>query len=405
MAIEPRLVPSLILVMDVSHGMTNKARYSALAVLSNLAQNGGSDTRVILASHPSLMESVAKMALPYEALISRKAAALTLMFLTYGNDEHIPLVFAFTDLENSHADFSVLDTWIALLIDSDYQVRRYTVFGLYNTACGDENTLLMVSHRNGAVLEALILNATLEEEDAELRVLCLEIIYNLSCSALLEVHSKICSHPGLLMTLASFLRFREQSPLAAKETSACILHRLAQVVNLEQMAECQQVLISALVLGSSWKRTPDIARAFDLQSADNPEGIAKHSGLLDGLSALALTVGEGENERHIRAAAVSSIVRLATPEINRKLLANHEGIMLALTRASFDHPMMLNEYPIECEGFLYQLNNVNSILKELVLEMNAQPEAENEIPEEPNPTRLKQTPLLLLTQFPSNFDG
>mmetsp|Transcript_7261 Transcript_7261/g.10556 ORF Transcript_7261/g.10556 Transcript_7261/m.10556 type:complete len:208 (+) Transcript_7261:1089-1712(+) len=207
------------------------------------------------------------------------------------------------------------------------------------------------------------------------------------------------------MTLASFLRFREQSPLAAKETSACILHRLAQVVNLEQMAECQQVLISALVLGSSWKRTPDIARAFDLQSADNPEGIAKHSGLLDGLSALALTVGEGENERHIRAAAVSSIVRLATPEINRKLLANHEGIMLALTRASFDHPMMLNEYPIECEGFLYQLNNVNSILKELVLEMNAQPEAEKEIPEEPNPTRLKQTPLLLLTQFPSNFDG
>mmetsp|Transcript_7263 Transcript_7263/g.10562 ORF Transcript_7263/g.10562 Transcript_7263/m.10562 type:complete len:159 (+) Transcript_7263:1089-1565(+) len=144
------------------------------------------------------------------------------------------------------------------------------------------------------------------------------------------------------MTLASFLRFREQSPLAAKETSACILHRLAQVVNLEQMAECKQVLISAPG-HSSWKRIPpNISRAFDLQTADNPEGIAKHSGLLDGLSALALTVGEGENERHIRAAAVSSIVRLATPEINRKLLANHEGIMLALTRASFDYPTMIH---------------------------------------------------------------
>jgi len=41
-----------------------------LAVLSNLAQNRDSNTRVNSVRHPSWMESVAKMALPYEALIS-----------------------------------------------------------------------------------------------------------------------------------------------------------------------------------------------------------------------------------------------------------------------------------------------------------------------------------------------
>jgi hypothetical protein len=330
------------------------------------------------------------------------------MHLTYGNDDHVPLVHLLhegVDKPHQAAELSVLDVWINLLRDSDPLVRRYTAFGLYNSACGDENTLSMVVYRGGALLDSLILTATLEEEDAEIRILTLETIYNLSCSSLFQVHKAIGGHPGLLMAIASFLRFRERAPLPTKETSACVLHRMAQVLTVEHTSQCQQTLFSALVLGSSWTQTPDVARAFDLQAADNPEGMCKHSGLLDGLSAQALTVGESENCWHVRAAATSAIIRLAHAENNLELLANHEGIMLALTRASFDHnSYTLNTYPYqtveEREFFSRQLNHIISTLKELVLVMNAPKECKGEstLSESEPP----QAELLLLTQYPHN---
>jgi len=408
MAIQPHLLPSLIRIMDVSHGMTTKARYSALAILSNLAQMGDSDTRVILSSYPGLLQAVAKMALPNEDPISRQVASRTLMHLTYGNDDHVPLVHLLhegVDKPLQATEVSALDVWIQLLRDSDPLVRRYTIFGLYNAACGDENTLSMVVHKGGALLDSLILTATLEEEDAEIRILALETIYNLSCSSLFQVHKAIGGHPGLLMAIASFLRFRERAPLPTKETSACVLHRMAQVLTVEHTPQCQQTLFSALVLGSSWTQTPDLARAFDLQAADNPEGMCKHSGLLDALSAQALIVGENENCWQVRAAAISAIIRLALAENNMELLAHHEGIMLALTRASFEHnPYTLNNYLYqtfeEREAFSRQLNHIISTLKELVLVMNAPKECKDAstLSESESP----QTKLLLLTQYPHN---
>lgn len=410
MAIQPNLLPSLIRTMDVSHGMTSKARYSALAILSNLAQMGDSDTRVILSSYPGLLQAVAKMALPQEDPMSRQVASRTLMHLTYGNDDHVPLVHLLHDgVDKPHqaAEISVLDVWINLLRDPDPLVRRYTVFGLYNAACGDENTLSMVAHKGGTLLDSLIITASLEEEDPEIRILALETIYNLSCSSLFQVHKAIGSHPGLLMAIASFLRFRERAPLPTKETSACILHRMSQVLTLEHTPECQQSLFSALVLGSLWTQTPDVAIAFDLQATDNPEGMCKHSGLLDGLSAQALTVGEIENCWQVRAAAISAIVRLANAQSNQELLANHEGIMLALTRASFDHNPYntLNSYPFqsfeEREAFSRQLNQITSTLKELVFVMSA-PKLFGDDALSISEEEFPQRKLLLLTQYPFN---
>ena len=81
---------------------------------------------------------------------------------------------------------------------------------------------------------------------------------------------------------------------------------------------------------------PDIARAFEAQAADTPDTMAKHLGLLSDVSSQALTVGEEENERQIRKAAVSAVTLLADVESNRKLIADNDGIMLSLTRAFFD---------------------------------------------------------------------
>jgi len=90
--------------------------------------------------------------------------------------------------------------------------------------------------------------ATNEEADTdEMLIICIETIYNLSCSEERIVLERMGIHPGLLMALGCILRFR--APNRVKEVSAMIfLHRIAQIVVKEM--SCQEVLFSALVQGS-----------------------------------------------------------------------------------------------------------------------------------------------------------
>ena len=101
----------------------------------------------------------------------------------------------------------------------------------------------------------------------------------------------------------------------------------------------QGALLSALVKGATWTRTSDIAEALDAHAdhLNNRLAMAEHHGLLNALSSLAqLTTGGAEAEQ-IREAAIRAIEKLARDDVAQPLLSNNEGIMMALTQASYGH--------------------------------------------------------------------
>jgi hypothetical protein len=63
--------------------------------------------------------------------------------------------------------------------------------------------------------------------------------------------------------------------------------------------------------------------------------MASHRGLLDALAELAQSPTGGAEWEKIRAASIQCIQLLAMDEASRAMLADHEGIMMALTQANY----------------------------------------------------------------------
>lgn len=110
----------------------------------------------------------------------------------------------------------------------------------------------------------------------------------------------------------------------------------------------QGALLSALVKAATWTNTDCIAEAFRAQASvyENCVIMAHHHGLLNALSRLALTRGEQEDTEKVRMAACLAIELMSRQDEARALLSQNEGIIMALTKASygeeqqeFDHRM------------------------------------------------------------------
>jgi hypothetical protein len=99
----------------------------------------------------------------------------------------------------------------------------------------------------------------------------------------------------------------------------------------------QGALLSALVKAATWTSTDCIAEAFRTQASE-PENcviMAHHHGLLNALSRLALTRGDDADVDKVRRAAVGAIELMSRQDEARALLAHNEGIIMALTKASY----------------------------------------------------------------------
>ena len=135
---------------------------------------------------------------------------------------------------------------------------------------------------------------------------------------------------------------------------------------------CHALLLGALVQGASWTKTTHMAQAFEVQAKLTEEHLnlmTHHLGLLNGISAQALLVSEEEVIRAIRQSALTTILLLHTLESNRTHLANNEGVMLALTRASFDKYYIKHPRNKEEEEFGARIQTVHEALKQLVNEL------------------------------------
>jgi hypothetical protein len=251
------------------------------------------------------------------------------MNLSNGDPDHVPEM-ASNDL--------VLETLLKLMKEDNPETRRNAVVTIFNIACSDQNTVRLARYRDGTVLEAL--THLVGSDDPvrlhdEARANAAETIFNMSCSEIAETTDRMANHAGLLECLAVTLRSGDQTSLEVKMYCSATLRRMAELIRYPMIA--QGALLSALVKASTWTSTDCIAEAFHAQ-ASVPENciiMAHHHGLLNSLSRLALAKGTGPDVDRVRDAAVAAIELMSRHDEARELLAHNEGIMMALTRASY----------------------------------------------------------------------
>jgi hypothetical protein len=197
-----------------------------------------------------------------------------------------------------------------------------------------------VRYKDGIILDVLmqIIGDSRDDGDSgiidEVKKTAAEALFNISCSSITETTDRFANHPNLLETCALVLKSRIVTR-QVKVYCAAILRRMAEIIHYPK--KCQLELLSALTKASSWTRTSCISEAFLCQAlvVENRCVMVEHHGLLTALSKLALVAGDGESDR-IRSAAISAIEHLSR-ELGRvrQILSKHEGVMLAMTRASY----------------------------------------------------------------------
>ena len=201
----------------------------------------------------------------------------------------------------------------------------------------------LVRYKNGVILDVLmnVIGNTDDYKDAdigdineEIRIKAAEALFNISCSSIVETTDRLANHPNLLETCALVLKSYVSRDV--KIYCAAILRRMSEIIHYPKNSQVE--LLSALVKASSvWTRTACIAEGLLSQASviENRQVMVEHHGLLNALSKLACVGGEGESDR-VRRAAISTIEHLSreTGKV-RQLLSQHEGIMLAMTHASY----------------------------------------------------------------------
>ena len=249
----------------------------------------------------------------------------------------------------------VLETLLKLMKEDNPETRRNAVVTLFNVACSDQNTVRLARYRDGTILEALVDlvgsdDPILRGHD-EARANAAETIFNMSCSEISETTHRMANHAGLLECLAVTLK-GEHTGLEVKMYCSATLRRMSEIIRAPMIA--QGALLSALVKASTWTNTDCVAEAFRAQAAvpENCVIMANHHGLLNALSRLALTRGEGEDVEKVRRASCMAIELMSRKDEARALLSQNEGIIMALTKASYGEGDQDPRNTYNGEGFL-----------------------------------------------------
>jgi len=306
--------------------MTESSRYNTIATLTNLA--AAESNRMLMIGEPGLVEGIALVVHNERSDVARRCSALAIMNLSNGNREHVP------ELAGNEL---LLETLVLLLQDDEPETKRNAAVALFNVACADQNTVKLARYKDGVILEALV--RLVSNDDAsfgacdDTRTNAAEALFNMSCSAIEETTDRMANHSGLLESIAFTLRSTTAN-LDVKMYAAATLRRLSEIIHATK--NCHAALLSALVKASSWSRTSCIAEAFLSQSKveQNRRILVEHHGFLHAISKLSLTVGGAESDR-VRSAAISTIVNLSKDPSILPVIAHHEGVMMALTRASY----------------------------------------------------------------------
>jgi len=327
--------------------MTEAARFNTIATLTNLAALESNRMPMLL--EPGLLDNICRAVHNEHSDVPKQCSALAIMNLSNGDMDNVP--------EMASNDM-VLETLLKLIREVNPETRRNAVVTIFNIACSDLNTVRLARYRDGMILEAL--TELVGSDDPvrlhdEARANAAETLFNMACSDISETTDRMANHAGLLECLAVVLR-GEHTGLEVKMYCSATLRRMAELIRHPMIA--QGALLSALVKAATWTSTDCIAEAFRAQAseAENCVIMAHHHGLLNALSRLALTGGDDADVDKVRRAAVGAIELMSRQDEARALLAHNEGIIMALTKASYGDEGSLRDESLTRQSMLSEMD-------------------------------------------------
>ncbi|KAL7492550.1 hypothetical protein ACHAWT_001621 [Skeletonema menzelii] len=327
--------------------MTEAARFNTIATLTNLAALESNRMPMLL--EPGLLDNICRAVHNEHSDVPKQCSALAIMNLSNGDMDNVP--------EMASNDM-VLETLLKLIREVNPETRRNAVVTIFNIACSDLNTVRLARYRDGMILEAL--TELVGSDDPvrlhdEARANAAETLFNMACSDISETTDRMANHAGLLECLAVVLR-GEHTGLEVKMYCSATLRRMAELIRHPMIA--QGALLSALVKAATWTSTDCIAEAFKAQASE-PENcviVAHHHGLLNALSRLALTSGDDADVDKVRRAAVGAIELMSRQDEARALLARNEGIIMALTKASYGDEGSLKDESLTRQSMMSEMD-------------------------------------------------
>jgi len=331
------------------------ARIRIIANLVNCEENKG-----LLLEHEGLLDSLLRIAHLDLSDLAREYSGVALMDLASAPSNQVHMA----------KNEKLLGTLVKMvLIEKIASTRESAITALQNLAFTKENRSLLVVFKQGIVLEALK-KALSGDKNDKARRRAAGALTNLACDDTAEVMG---SHKGLLDSLA--IASTKDDNQEVQTRAAMALTKLAASITIKM--SCYDILLDALVVASLSPAANSVSAVLRVKARDpeNRESMAQHSGILDTLADIcvskssdikdkdnamraimhltnetsnrkamcsksildALVKGaslEDHSQAEIRDSAVRAIERLATEFTNRANMAKHEGLLVAIAKAT-----------------------------------------------------------------------
>ena len=200
----------------------------------------------------------------------------------------------------------------------------------------------MARHCDGGILEALrkvLLNDPIDEA----RVNASEALFNMARNNSDDTVENMGNHPRLLASLSHSVLTDYSADVRAY--SARALEWLS--ADIHHPMPCHRILLKALTKASQWTKTTCIAEALKMQASltENRKPMVEHPGLLDALGRLSLM--DDINDDEVKTCATSALERLSKEGSTRHIMVKNEGVMTALTKATFANDGLEEDVPDE----------------------------------------------------------
>ena len=334
------------------------ARVLRMRVIANISNSEAN--KMMMISFPGLTDSILKIAALDLSEGAREYASASLMDLA--SSPKTQEVMANND--------RLLATLVKLSVtDSKEETREYSITAMQNLAFSKENRSRLVTFSDGVVIEALKKALSTDKNDKSRRRAA-GALTNLACE---ETANLMAGHEGLLQVLSK-VAVQDKNNDVQKRSSLALTKIASACANDSTYIK---VLMNALVKAASSANSTGIPAVFRVKAREASMRVemARIAGILETLADMSVSKGysakdkensmraimhltnetenrkimcnkvilnalveasnlESPGSKEIRDSAVIAIERLATEVTNRRYLARHDGMLVAIAKAT-----------------------------------------------------------------------
>lgn len=346
------------LVRVATSTLNADCRFARTRIFANLANCD--ENKMMMLEHDKLLDSLLRIAALDLSDKAREYAGAAIMDLASCPANQIRM---------ANID-KLLGTLVKLAVIEDVAVtRECAITSIQNLAFAKDNRIRLVTYSSGVVLEALKKTLSGDPND-KARRRAAGALTNLACE---ETAGRMGNHKGLLETLAVVSTKDESNEVQSRASLA--LTKVASSITCKMA--CHETLLDSLVVASLSSNVNSVSTVLRVKARDpeNRESMACHPGILDTLGDIcaskvytvkdrensmraimhltneiknvkvmcnetileALVVGvslEGCDFEGMRESAVVAMERLATEFSNRQYMARHNGLLVAVAKAT-----------------------------------------------------------------------